>query len=37
VVQYGDGTSSPALVTVTGGTITLSYDGSGNFTGATTA
>ena len=37
VVSFGDGTSSPELVTVTGGTITLTYDGSGNFTGATTA
>ena len=37
VVQFGDGTSSPELVTVDGGTITLSYDGAGNFTGATTA
>ena len=37
VISYGDGTSSPELVTVTGGTITLTYDGSGNFTGATSA
>jgi len=37
VVQFGDGTSSPELVTAEGGTITLSYDGAGNFTGATTA
>ena len=37
VIQYGDGTSSPELETVTGGTITISYDGAGNFTGATSA
>jgi hypothetical protein len=37
VCQYNDGVSSPSLTTVTGGTITLTYDGSGNFTGATTA
>ena len=37
VIKYGDGTSSPALETVSGGTMTLTYDGSGNFTGATTA
>jgi len=37
VVKYDDGVSSPSLSTVTGGTITLTYDGSNNFTGATTA
>ena len=37
VVKYDDGVSSPSLATLTGGTITLTYDGSGNFTGATTA
>ena len=37
VVQYGDGSSSPSLVTVTGGTISITYDGDGNFTGATSA
>ena len=37
VIQFGDGTSSPELATVTGGTLVLSYDGSGNFTGATSA
>jgi len=37
VLKYDDGSSSPSLTTLTGGTITLSYDGSGNFTGATSA
>ena len=37
VCRYDDGVSSPSLVTVTGGTITLTYDGDNNFTGATTA
>lgn len=37
VFKFGDGVSSPELETVTGGTITLTYDGSGNFTGATSA
>lgn len=37
VMKYGPDTQSPQLETITGGTITLSYDGSGNFTGATTA
>ena len=36
VIKYDDG-SGAGLVTVTGGTITLTYDGSGNFTGATSA
>jgi hypothetical protein len=30
VYKFGDGTSSPELVTVTGGTMTCTYDGSGN-------
>lgn len=37
VCKYDDGVSSPGLVTVAGGTITLTYDGDNNFTGATTA
>ena len=37
VIKYDDGVSSPSLSIVTGGTLTLSYDGSGNFTGATSA
>lgn len=37
VFQYYDAASSPQWQTVTGGTATLTYDGSGNFTGATTA
>lgn len=37
VMKYDDGTSSPSLETITGGTITLTYDGDGNFTGATSA
>lgn len=37
VVKYDDGVSSPSLETVTGGTITLTYNGDGDFTGATTA
>jgi len=37
VYKFGDGSSSPELVTVTGGTLTLTYDGSGNLTGATSA
>jgi len=37
VCKYDDGVSSPSLTTMTNGTITLTYDGSGNFTGATTA
>lgn len=36
VYQYDDG-SGGGFVTVTGGTVTLTYDGSGNFTGATSA
>jgi len=36
-MQYDDGVSSPSLATVTGGTITITYDSEGNFTGATTA
>ena len=36
--QYDDGTgSSPEFTTITGGTMTLTYDGSGNLTGATSA
>lgn len=34
VVAYDNGAG---FVTVTGGTMTLTYDGSGNFTGATSA
>lgn len=34
VVKFDDGTG---LVTVTGGTLSLTYDGSNNFTGATSA
>jgi hypothetical protein len=37
VFQYYDVNSSPQWQTVTGGTATLSYDGSGNLTGVTTA
>ncbi len=37
VIKYDDGVSSPSLSIVTGGTLTLTYDGSGNFTGATSA
>jgi len=37
VIKYDDGSSSPSLETVTGGTLTLTYDGDGNFTGATSA
>lgn len=37
VIKYDDGSTSPSLLTVTGGTITLTYDGNGNFTGATSA
>ena len=35
IVQYDDGVSSPSLATLTGGTISITYDGAGNFTGAT--
>lgn len=34
VWAYDDGTG---LTTLTGGTVSISYDGSGNFSGATTA
>ena len=37
VCKFSDGTTSPLFTTVTGGTITCTYDGSGNLTGATTA
>jgi hypothetical protein len=37
VCQFSDGTTSPEFTTVTEGTITCSYDGSGNLTGATSA
>ena len=37
VFKFGDGTSSPELVTVTGGTMTCTYDGSGNLITATSA
>ena len=37
VCQFSDGTTSPLFTTVTGGTITCTYDGSGNLIGATTA
>ena len=37
VCSFSDGTTSPLFTTVTGGTITCTYDGSGNLTGATTA
>lgn len=38
VVSFADGASSPNTpVTITGGTLTLTYDGNGNFTGATSA
>ena len=36
VVKYDSGVNSPSLATVTGGTITLTYEND-NFTGATTA
>lgn len=34
VFQYDNGTTSPLFTTVTGGTMTLTYDGSGNLMGA---
>ena len=37
VIKYDDGVSSPSLATLTGGTLTLTYDSDGNFTGATSA
>jgi len=37
VCQHSDGTTSPEFSTVTGGTISASFDGSGNMTGASSA
>lgn len=37
VFAYGDGTTSPDVTTVTGGTMTCTYDGSGNLITATAA
>ena len=37
VYQHYDATASPQWATVTGGTITITRDASGNFTGATSA
>ena len=37
VCKFSDGTTSPLFTTVTSGTISCTYDASGNLTGATTA
>ena len=37
VCKFSDGTTSPLFTTVTGGTISCTYDASGNLTGATTS
>ena len=37
VYKFGDGVSSPELVTVTGGTMTCTYDGNGNLKTATSS
>jgi len=37
VCSFSDGSTSPEFTVVTGGTITCTYDGSGNLTGAATA
>ena len=37
VCSFSDGSTSPLFTTVTGGTITCTYDGSGNLKSASTA
>lgn len=37
VIKYNDGVSSPGMATVDDGTITITYDGSNNVTGFTSA
>lgn len=37
VCKYNAGVSSPGMATLTGGTITVAYDGDGNVTGITSA
>ena len=37
VIKYNDGVSSPGMATVDDGTITITYDGSNNITGYTSA